>query len=181
MQDKICSKRDDFDLLNARGTNKIYKCFELIGIFEEYQPDLISDDFEKWYIQCEREKAYKYRNIGVMHIYKLLEKEYEGLNHRKYHISKTSMRHFGITYIGQTVKVYEGTYVVLDVMISVIKENPVMWEVYKKYIEREDLDQYLDFQKECMDKYIRTPITSRQNYYDGIRGKLKNLIEKNSK
>lgn len=179
MQDKIRSNRTNFELLNASEVNKVYRCFELIGIFEKYQPNLNNDDFESWYIQCVNEKVYTYRNIGVQYVYNLLEENYEGIN-GQYHISKTSMRRYGITYWGQTIKVYEGTYVVLNRMIEEFRSNPVMWHIYIRHIGRCDFKKYFDFQNSCMDEYIGAAITHRQKYYAQIREGLQGLIKENT-
>lgn len=176
-EDRIRSEARDFELLFLSAENQIYKCFELIGIFEEYSPENANLTFEKWYLQCEQRKLYRFRNKGVVVIYKLLEDSYQGYDGHFYHISKRSMRQYGRTTRGSRVIVYEGTYIVLQKMLSYIKSNALLWSVYLKYIHRSDAIQFLSFQQECMIKYVGAGITRRKKYYtEQVKNKLENLI-----
>lgn len=180
MQDKIRSKYSELELLGLSAENAVYKCFELIGVYDEYRHIIgEKNSFENYYLRCIEQKRFEYRNQGVRIIYMLLDDEYVGYRGETYHISKRSMRKYGKTYIGEPIVVYEGSYIVLDKVIRYLKNNSTLWGVYLNNIHKTNLQEYLEFQKTCLDNYIKAGRSVRQRYYaDEVREKINELISK---
>lgn len=177
MQDKIRSKYTDWELLAQNGENQVYKCFELIGIYDTFNKlELPEDEFKDFYISCIKEKRYYYRNEGVRTIHRMLDDSYQGYR-GTYHISKRSMRQYGKTHKGEPVLVYESSFLVLDLALKYILENKITNDIYYNHIHRAEMKDYFAFQYECLADFICAGGTTRQEYYKNeIEQKLEKLI-----
>lgn len=178
MQDYILSKATNVECLMAKGKNSLGKCIELLGIHEEYLNTEVEEGFESWYEQKAGKRLWHYNNIGVKIIYKELDREYVGLRQTKYRISKSSLRRYGCTYPFHRVIVFEGTFVVLEKIIYIICSDENMKKVYYKYIHKETIQDYLDFQSKCLNEYISGEPGIRRNYYlEKIREPIEKMIQ----
>lgn len=178
MQKRIYSGWHNNELLELNDVNQIYMCFELIGIHKEYIDSVqATENFEKMYLNCINNRKYCYRNQGVQVVYSLLQNTYMREDKSCYHISKRSMRHYGITYKGVRVVVHEGIYEVLNTMLELIENDENMNFIYRKYIKRAKAIEFLRFQKNCLDERIGVARFSYQKLFSRIRKQLESRIE----
>ncbi len=179
MQDFILSSRTNVPCLEARGANNLRKTIELYGMYLSYCYDKIDDDFEKYYLDRRNKYRWHYVNIGINNIYKKLNKKYIGYDEKKYHISKYSLRKYGNTYYIHRVIVYEGTYVVIEKLLSLIMLDEDLKEVYLKYLHEEMIKDFMTFQYDCLREFIGGEQNTKSTYYNiNVVNKIIELLKK---
>ena len=74
--------------------------------------------------------------------------------------------------------VYESSFIVLNVMLDTILHDEKMREIYHKFIHKNELKQYLEFQYVCLTNFIKAGGTRKKDYYNDIKEKMCELISK---
>lgn len=151
-------------------TNCIFKALELIGIYSSCSDAEQKSQFHMIYAQKYNKKSLYYRNRGIDVIYNEINAE-----SNEFFISKRSMRRTGISF--RKARVYEGTYIIVKKIIDFIYKNGDLKPIYDVHIRNTEIDKYLTFQYDCMNKYICT----KRNLKSRVLAKMESNIEEKIK
>ncbi len=165
-QRMICNRRQG----NGIEINTIFRALELIGIYNEYNGD--DDSFYKFYRSETSFRKYYYRNRGIDIIYELICKKYGDI---EYNISKRSMRRTGISVY--KTRVYEGTDIMVDVILWYICENRFLEDFYISHIHEYHIEGYLLSQYDCIKIYVGNHYGSKAECFASVERNIQERIE----
>lgn len=152
--------------------NKIYRSFELIGIYESFVGE--EKDFHEFYKKKTSEQKFCYRNHGINIIYNLLDKE-KSFDELDYRVSKKSMRRTGLSVV--TVRAYEGTEIFVNRIIKYIKENKFLENFYLEHIHKKDIAEYLLSQNDLIDWHIEHRKGGKAKYFGNMKTEIGEAIK----
>lgn len=161
-----------FDVDNIK-VNKIYKAFELIGIYSIFQGN--NAQFHLFYEAETINPRYRNRNRGIDIIYKRLCKSIASeTNNIEFEITKRSLKRTGICFV--TTRVYEGTDLIVKAIIDYFREDNYLFEFYINHIHSENIPEYLIFQHDCLTRYINEHFGEKAEYFANMEKEIEKKI-----
>lgn len=163
----------DDDFLACHRKNKVYKMYELFGIYERYSLSSAEqdNDFEQFYLGLQGTTEWHFCNKGIQYIHRQMGSPR--------FLAKRNMRRFCRTYRGMPIVFTYYASKIIEKLLNLIYENEDVYLVYERHIMQNSsiLQHFIDFQNDVIVRFngVGGNVTVKQKKFRELYREMKQI------